>query len=79
MKSTIHELIVYAYGQFKDNAQRADYIAQRMSQVYNKVEWSCIFGKSSSIYGYSVWHITSLYYTYYYKSITWAVYVGTYN
>ena len=69
MKSTIHELIVYAYTKYSDNEAKANYISSRMSQVYSKARWSCILAKKSNYYGYYVRYVNDLYYTYTYKSI----------
>ena len=79
MKSTIQELIVYAYSKFSDNGDKADYIANRMTQVFNKVQWSCIFVKTSNYYGYNIRVVNDLYYTHTYKNILWVVYAGTFE
>ena len=78
MKKTIHELITYGYAHYSNNEARAKYISDRMSEYYNKAKWSCIFAKPSSYYGYYVWYINNLYYTYRYKNINWVVFVGTF-
>ena len=79
MQSTIREIIVYAYSQYSNNESRAKYISDRMSQVYNKVKWSCLFAKTSAYYGYNVWYVNNLYYVYTYKSIKWVVFSGFNN
>ena len=74
MQSTIIELIVYAYNQMRDNEARAKYIADRMTQTYNKTSWSCLFARTSAVYGYYVWYLNNLYFVYTYKSIKWVVF-----
>ena len=49
-----------------------------MTEIYNKSYWSCVIGKTSSYWGYYVWYINDLYYTYRYKNIDWTVFVGSY-
>ena len=78
MKKTIQELIVYSYTKFSVFEQRAKYISDKMSEIYNKNKWSCVIGKSSSYWGYYVYYFNDLYYTYTYKSIKWVVFVGAY-
>ena len=78
MKKTIQELIVYSYTKFSVFEQRAKYISDRMTEIYNKNKWSCVIGKSSSYWGYYVYYFNDLYYTYTYKSIKWVVFVGAY-
>jgi chromosome segregation ATPase len=78
MQSTIHELITYSYTHYSDFEARATYISKRMSEIYNKNQWSCIIGKTSSYWGYYVRHVNDLYYTYTYKSIIWTVFTGFY-
>ena len=78
MKKTIQELIVYSYTKYSVFEQRAKYISDRMSEIYNKNKWSCVIGKSSSYWGYYVYYFNDLYYTYTYKSIKWVVFVGAY-
>ena len=77
MKSTINELIVYSYNSYSDFEQRAKYIRNRMSQIYNKTQWSCILAKTNAYYGYYVRYVNDLYYTYTYKSINWVVFTGS--
>ena len=79
MKSTIHELITYSYTHYSNFETRATYIADRMSQIYNKNRWSCVIGKSSSYWGYYVRYVNDLYYTYTYKSVKWTIFTGFYN
>ena len=78
MKQTIHELIVYSYQKNSNSEQRATYVSNRMKEIYNKNYWSCFIGKTSSYWGYSVWHINNLFYKYRYKSIDWIIFVGSY-
>lgn len=76
MKKTIQELIVVSYQRTSNFEQRAKYVSDRMTEIYNKAYWSCVIGKS--YYGYYVWYVNDLYYTYRYKNIDWIVFVGVY-
>ena len=76
MESTINELIVYAYNEDTDNGFRAQYISDRMSQIYSNVKWSCFLFDSQAAYGYNIWNVNDLFYAYTYKGIDWIVFSG---
>ena len=78
MKQTFHELVVFSFQNYKYCPDRAKYISDRMSQMYNKNSWSCIIGKASSYWGYYVWHVNSIYYSYRYKNFDWVIFIGHY-
>ena len=79
MKQTIHELITYSFAHYTNSESRANYISDRMSQIYNKNRWSCILGSTSSYWGYYVRYVNDLYYVYKYKNIEWTVFTGSSN
>ena len=79
MKQHFIEMIVYSYQTYSKIPDRANYISNRMSDVYNKNKWSCIIGnpKSTTIWGYKVRNANNLFYSYDYKSIRWAIFIGS--
>ena len=80
MKQHFIEMIVYSYQKISKMPDRANYIANRMSDVYNKNKWSCIIGnpRSTGTWGYRVWNADNLFYSYDYKNFRWGIYIGKY-
>jgi hypothetical protein len=75
MKQHFIEMIVYSYQKISKMPDRANYIANRMSDVYNKNKWSCIIGEK---YGTFILSKQNLSYKYKYNNIDWIVYIGAY-
>jgi hypothetical protein len=78
MKQTIIELIVYSFQTYSNLQQRATYISGRMTQIYNKNNWSCVIGRINTYYGASLMHVKNVYYSYRYKYFDWIIFIGNY-
>jgi hypothetical protein len=80
MKQHFIEMIVYSYQIYSKIPDRAYYISNRMSDVYNKNHWSCVIGNPSAngVWGYRVWSANNLFYSYDYRNLRWAIFIGSY-
>ena len=75
MKTNIKNLVSSAYYKYSDNGERSKYISNEMKNKYNQHSWSCLI---SNDYGYYIWHINNMAYTYRYNNLDFTIFIGCY-
>ena len=75
MKTSIEGLVKFSYLRISKNSDRANYITNELSRIYNKHSWSCLI---SNNYGARIWHINNIFYSYNYNGFDFIIFIGAY-